>query len=115
MPKTTKKTKTMAKTMPKETKNALKLKKGTTVTYTVSRGNTGETMKKKATVVGHVPAETSLTSVLGKLPKKMVANLTPGAIKKIGKERSNNNRYLVFSSDTNSFACPVASKLNLSA
>jgi len=111
MPTTTKKTRTAST----GANNTLKLKKGTTVTYTVSRGNTGETMRKRATVVAHVPAETSLTSVLGKLPKKMVAELTPGAIRKIGPEKSDNNRYLVFSSDTNRFACPVASKLNLSA
>jgi hypothetical protein len=115
MPKTTKKTKTTVKATSKEAKDALKLKKGTVVTYTVSRGNTGETMEKKATVVAHVPAETSLTSVLGKLPKKMTAKLTPGAIRKIGREKSNSNRYLVFSSETNTFACPTASKLNLSA
>lgn len=111
MPKVTKNKRTAST----EANNTLKLKKGTSVTYTVSRGNTGETMRKKATVVAHVPAGTFLTSVLSKLPKKTVAELTPGAIRKIGPEKSNNNRYLVYSSDINRFACPTASKLNMSA
>lgn len=96
-------------------KDALLLKKGTTVSYVVSRGNTGETMKKKATIMAHVPAETKLSTIINKLPKKMVAELSASAIRRIGPDSSQTNRYLVFSEDMGRFACPPASKLNQSA
>ncbi len=92
--------------------SVLRLKKGTKVTYTVSVGSTGQTMRKKATVIGHVPAGTSLLSVLDKLPRKQRESLTEGAIRKIGPDTSDKNRYLVFSQETERFGCPIASKLN---
>lgn len=112
MPKTTT---TKTKNTAASKKDALLLKKGTTVSYIVSRGNTGETMKKKATIMAHVPAEARLSTIINKLPKKMVAELSESAIKRIGPESSQANRYLVFSEDMGRFACPPASKLNQSA
>lgn len=103
----------MAKTTKSKTidMGALHLKNGASASYSVSDGR-GNMVNKKVTVLARVPAGQDMYTIANRLPKKIVGELSSTAISRIGEQRSDRNRYLVFWEKKSKLACPPAVILN---